>query len=38
MTPFLLVGAIGGVALCVVVLYFLIAAKPAFDRAAQQAG
>jgi hypothetical protein len=36
MTAFLLVGAIGGVALCVVVLYFLIAAKPAFDRAAQQ--
>jgi hypothetical protein len=38
MTPFLLVGAIGGVAFCAVLLYFLIAAKPAFDRAAQQAG
>ena len=34
MTPFFLVGAIGGVVVCLVLLYFLIAAKPAFDRAA----
>jgi hypothetical protein len=32
MMPFLLVGAIGGVAFCVVLLYFLATAKPAFDR------
>lgn len=38
MMPFLLVGAIGGVAFYLVLLYFLITAKPAFDRAAQQAG
>jgi hypothetical protein len=38
MMPFFLVGAIGGVAFCLVLLYFLAAAKPAFDRAAQQAG
>ena len=38
MTPFFLVGAIGGMAVCLVLLYFLAAAKPAFDRAAQQAG
>jgi hypothetical protein len=38
MMPFLFVGAIGGVVFCLVLLYFLIAAKPAFDRAAQQAG
>jgi hypothetical protein len=38
MTPFLLVGVIGGVAFCLVLLYFLAAAKPAFDKAAQQAG
>ena len=38
MTPFFLVGAIGGVAFCLVLLYFLAAAKPAFDKAAQQAG
>ena len=38
-TPFFLVGAIGGVAFCLVLLYFLITAKPAFDRAAlEQAG
>jgi hypothetical protein len=37
-TPFLVIGAIFGVAFCLVLLYFLIAAKPAFDRAAQQAG
>lgn len=38
-TPFLFIGAIGGVAFCVVLLYFLITAKPAFDRAAlEQAG
>jgi hypothetical protein len=36
--PFFLVGAIGGVAFCLVLLYFLAAAKPAFDRAAEQAG
>jgi hypothetical protein len=38
MMPLLLVGAIGGVAFYLVLLYFLAAAKPAFDRAAQQAG
>jgi hypothetical protein len=39
MMPFLLVGAIGGVAFYLVLLYFLIAAKPAFDKAArEQAG
>ena len=38
MTPFFLVGAIGGVAFCLVLLYFLAAAKPAFDKAAQHAG
>jgi hypothetical protein len=38
MMPFLLVGGIGGVALYLVLLYFLIAAKPAFDRAARKAG
>jgi hypothetical protein len=37
-TPFLLIGAIGGIAVCLVFLYFLAAAKPAFDKAAQQAG
>ena len=37
-TPVLLIGAIGGIAVCVVFLYFLAAAKPAFDRAEQQAG
>jgi hypothetical protein len=34
MMPFVLVGAIGGVVFCLVLLYFLIAAKPAFDKAA----
>ena len=34
MTPFLFAGAIGGVVLFLVLLYFLIAAKPAFDKAA----
>jgi len=34
MTSFFLVGAIGGVAFCGVLLYFLAAAKPAFDKAA----
>jgi len=34
MTPFFLVGAIGGVAFCLVLVYFLAAAKPAFDKAA----
>ena len=38
MTPFFLIGAIGGVAVCLVLVYFLAAAKPAFDKAAQQAG
>jgi hypothetical protein len=39
MMPFLLVGAIGGVAFYLVLLYFLAAAKPAFDKAAhEQAG
>lgn len=38
MMPFFLVGAIGGVAFCLVLVYFLAAAKPAFDKAAQQAG
>jgi hypothetical protein len=37
-TPFLVIGAIGGIAFCLVLLYFLAAAKPAFDKAAQQAG
>jgi hypothetical protein len=38
-TPFLLIGAIGGVAFCLALLYFLIRAKPAFDKAAlEQAG
>ncbi len=34
MTPFLFIGAICGVVLFLVLLYFLIAAKPAFDKAA----
>jgi hypothetical protein len=39
MMPFFLVGAIGGVVFCIVLLYFLIAAKPAFEKAArEQAG
>lgn len=38
MMPFFLVGAIGGIAFCVVLVYFLAKAKPAFDRAAQQVG
>jgi hypothetical protein len=37
-TSFLVIGAIGGIAFCLVLLYFLAAAKPAFDKAAQQAG
>ncbi|MFL6386056.1 MAG: hypothetical protein ACJ71U_01090 [Terriglobales bacterium] len=37
-TPVLVIGAIFGIAVCVVFLYFLAAAKPAFDKAAQQAG
>jgi len=38
-TPFFFIGAIAGVAFCLVLLYFLVAAKPAFDRAAlEQAG
>jgi hypothetical protein len=37
-TPFLVIGAIFGIAFCLVLLYFLAAAKPAFDKAAQQAG
>jgi hypothetical protein len=34
--PFVIFGVIGGLAFSLVVLYFLAAAKPAFDRAAQQ--
>jgi hypothetical protein len=34
--PFVIVGAIGGIALCLVLLYFLAAAKPAFDKAARE--
>ena len=37
-TPVLVVGAIGGIVFCLVLLYFLAAAKPAFDKAGQQAG
>jgi hypothetical protein len=37
-TSFLVIGAIFGIAFCLVLLYFLAAAKPAFDKAAQQAG
>lgn len=38
-TPFLVIGVVGGIAFCLVLLYFLAAAKPAFDRAArEQAG
>ncbi|HWS17797.1 MAG TPA: hypothetical protein VN223_07270 [Candidatus Elarobacter sp.] len=33
--PFLIVGAIVGLALCLVPIYFLATAKPAFDRAAR---
>jgi hypothetical protein len=36
MAPFFLVGAIFAITFCLVMLYFLAAAKPAFDRAAQQ--
>jgi hypothetical protein len=36
--PLVIIGVIGGLAFSLVVLYFLAAAKPAFDRAAQQAG
>jgi hypothetical protein len=37
--PFLIVGAIVGLALCLVPIYFLATAKPAFDKAARaQAG
>jgi hypothetical protein len=36
--PFVIIGVIGGLAFSLVVLYFLAAAKPAFDKAAQQAG
>lgn len=36
MMPFFIVGAIGGVVFCIVLLYFLIIAKPAFDRAARE--
>jgi hypothetical protein len=35
MMPFLIVGAIGGVAFSLVLLYFLAVAKPAFDKAAR---
>jgi len=33
--PFVIIGAVFGVALCLVPIYFLAAAKPAFDKAAQ---
>ena len=36
--PFVIIGVIGGLAFSLVVLYFLAAAKPAFDSAAQGAG
>jgi hypothetical protein len=36
--PFVIIGVIGALAFSLVVVYFLAAAKPAFDRAAQQAG
>jgi hypothetical protein len=34
--PFVIIGAIGGIAFCLVLLYFLAAAKPAFDKAARE--
>lgn len=34
MMPFLMVGAVGGVVVCLVLVYLLAAAKPAFDKAA----
>ena len=34
MMPFLMAGAVGGVVLCLVLVYLLAAAKPAFDKAA----
>ena len=37
-TPFLIIGAIGGIVFSVVLLYCLAAAKPAFDRAAREPG
>ena len=36
MMPFFIAGAIGGVVFCLVLLYFLAAAKPAFDRAERE--
>ena len=38
MMPFFIIGAVFGVALCLVPIYFLAAAKPAFDRACGGAG
>jgi hypothetical protein len=35
-TPFLMIGAVAGVLFSLVLLYFLAAAKPAFDRAARE--
>ncbi len=35
MMPFFIIGAVFGVALCLAPIYFLAAAKPAFDRAAE---
>lgn len=35
-TPFLIIGAIGGVVFSLVLMYFLIAAKPAFERAGRE--
>ena len=34
--PFAIIGLIGGLAFCLVLLYFLVAAKPAFDRTARE--
>lgn len=36
MMPFFLVGAVSGAVFCLVLVYFLAAAKPAFDRAARE--
>jgi hypothetical protein len=34
--PFVIIGVIGGLAFCLALLYFLAAAKPAFDKAAHE--
>jgi hypothetical protein len=36
MMPFIIIGAVFGVALCLVPIYFLAVAKPAFDKAARE--